>query len=59
MRLTRRHFAARVKLKTGPRPVLLSFGLVTFECELDEAPDFAEQLVEAIDRARRGGYSEC
>jgi hypothetical protein len=60
MRLTRRNFDARVKVRTDPRPtILLSFGLVTFEATIGEATALAIDLTDAIEQARRGGFSEC
>ena len=55
MRLTRRNFDVRVKLRTGPRPVILAFGLCAFEATPTEARDLAVAIVDALEQLERGG----
>ncbi|CQD07438.1 hypothetical protein BN000_01486 [Mycobacterium europaeum] len=56
MKLTRRDFRARVQV-AADRRILISYGLVTFECTADEAAGFAEELVEAIATSRRQSWA--
>lgn len=56
MRLTRRDFRARVQV-AADRRILISYGLVTFECTADEALDLGTALADAVAQNRRGASS--
>lgn len=59
MRLTRREFRARVKVTDAGR-IFVSYGLITFETNSDEALELARALADAVQQTRRrGGASEC
>jgi hypothetical protein len=55
MRLTRTDFDARVKVSSGPRPVVLAFGICAFRSTTDDAIKLASDLLDAVEEVRRGG----
>lgn len=60
MRMRRRKFRASVQVQAGPSPIVLGFGpALTFEAGIAEAVHLVEDLIGAIEQARRGGASEC
>jgi hypothetical protein len=54
MRLRRRKFHATVAVQPGNAPIVLGFGIVTFEASIGEARDLGLQIVDAIEAAERG-----
>lgn len=58
MKLTRTQFDARVRVVSGPQPVLLSFGICSLRATIDEAAQLAGDLIDAIEQAKRGG-AQC
>jgi hypothetical protein len=55
VRLTRRSYAARIKVTDGPAPILVGFGLITFQATTREALELARELIDAVEQAQRGG----
>jgi hypothetical protein len=54
MRSRRRNCHARVAVQPGDAPIVIGFGIVTFEATVDEARDLALAIVNAIEAAERG-----
>lgn len=58
MRLRQRVFKPRVSLQPRHPPVVvIGYGVCTFEASITEAAELAEQLIEAVQIARRGSWA--